>query len=66
MIEPTSDEIAYDQERLRQFVRGEARAHGLSRRSLLRLLALATGPGAAVAAWGGPGPPPRAPAPAPR
>ncbi|MBL7509291.1 sulfite oxidase [Frankia nepalensis] len=50
MIEPTSDEIAYDQERLRQFVRGEARAHGLSRRSLLRLLALATGPGAAVAA----------------
>ncbi|MBL7498093.1 sulfite oxidase [Frankia sp. CN7] len=54
MIEPTSDEIAYDQERLRQFVRGEARAHGLSRRSLLRLLALATGPGAAVAAAAGP------------
>ncbi|WP_066066544.1 sulfite oxidase [Frankia sp. EI5c] len=48
-MEPIGDETAYDQERLRQFVRGEAHAHGLSRRSLLRLLALATGPVTAVA-----------------
>lgn len=47
---PAADEVSYDHRRLHQFLRGEARPHGVSRRSLLRLMALAAGPGAGLLA----------------
>ncbi|MFD6420206.1 sulfite oxidase [Streptomyces sp. NPDC060194] len=42
----TNDEVAYDQERLRQWREGEARAGGVSRRAMLGLLAAAGAAGA--------------------
>ncbi|MEU6104178.1 sulfite oxidase, partial [Streptomyces flaveolus] len=51
-------ETAHDRRRLRQWLAGEARADGVARRDMLRLLAAAGLAGAATAA---PGPPPPAP-----
>ncbi|MEU6457274.1 sulfite oxidase [Streptomyces sp. NPDC047065] len=47
-------ESAYDRRRLRQWLAGEARADGVSRRDMLRLLAAAGAAGAAPVALGAP------------
>ncbi|MGW8742165.1 sulfite oxidase [Streptomyces sp. NPDC055794] len=49
-----TDESAYDRRRLRQWLAGEARADGVSRRSMLRLLAAAGTAGAVPVALGTP------------
>ena len=51
----TIDERLYDRRRLRQFLDGTARADGIDRRALLRLLAAGGALGAAAATVGAPG-----------